>query len=61
MIRDVGYDPARRVCEVGFHSGVVYQYFLVPARVHREFLAAESHGRYLNLEIKPRFGFRRVD
>ncbi|GAA3536930.1 KTSC domain-containing protein [Amycolatopsis ultiminotia] len=61
VLRDVGYDPDRRVLEVGFHDDAVYQYFLVPKRVYRELLAAPSHGRYLNLEIKPRYPVRRVE
>ena len=60
VLRDVGYDAARSVLEVGFENGSVYRYHLVPARVHRELMAAESPGRYLNREIKPRFPTREV-
>ncbi|GAB3356653.1 KTSC domain-containing protein [Amycolatopsis echigonensis] len=61
VIRDVGYDAAKSVLEVGFHNGTVYRYHLVPARVHRELMAAESPGRYLNQEIKPRFPGQAVE
>ncbi|MBB1156805.1 KTSC domain-containing protein [Amycolatopsis rubida] len=61
VIRDVGYDAAKSVLEIGFRNGGVYRYHLVPARVHRELMAAESPGRYLNQEIKPRFPGQEVE
>lgn len=61
VIRDVGYDAAKSVLEIGFRNGSVYRYHLVPARVHRALMAAESPGRYLNQEIKPRFPGQEVE
>ncbi|WP_370932542.1 KTSC domain-containing protein [Amycolatopsis sp. cg13] len=61
VIRDVGYDAAKSVLEIGFRNGSVYRYHLVPARVHRALMAADSPGRYLNREIKPRFPGQAVE
>jgi len=54
-IKATAYDPARALLEVEFHSGVIYRYGGVPARVYQEFLAAESHGRYFNENIRNRY------
>jgi KTSC domain len=43
------YSPDRRLLELAFHSGNVYDYFDVPLRTYNELLHADSKGRYLNL------------
>ena len=54
-IASIGYDPHRCELEVEFRqSGDVYRYFQVSAEEHREFMAAESKGSYLNRVFKPR-------
>ncbi|MFF7994223.1 KTSC domain-containing protein [Kitasatospora xanthocidica] len=59
VLRSVGYDPAARRLELEFTGGRVYEYAGVPARVHRELLAAESHGRYFVRRIRGRYAYRR--
>ena len=52
-IASIGYDPRSCELEVEFReSGDVYRYFLVSAREHREFMASESKGGYLNRVFK---------
>ena len=46
-ITSYGYDAAKRIFEVEFKSGEVYDYFRVPASVHDAFLRAESKGTLL--------------
>lgn len=42
--------------------GGVYQYFDVPAEVHRGLMAAESHGRYFNQHVRDKgYRFRRMN
>lgn len=54
-IASIGYEPRRCELEVEFReSGDVYRYFQVSAEEHREFMAAESKGGYLNRVFKPR-------
>ncbi|MEU9131980.1 KTSC domain-containing protein [Kitasatospora sp. NPDC048540] len=59
-ISSAGYDAAVRELEVETLAGAVYRYLAVPPEEYAALLAAESHGRYLNLRIKPRYGYRRV-
>jgi len=51
-LASVGYDPARRVLEVEFLDGSIYQYFGVPESVYRGLMAASSHGSYLDTHVK---------
>jgi hypothetical protein len=60
-LASVGYDETGQVLEVEFRHGGVYQYIGVSAAVFDEFMAADSLGRYLAKNIKPRYPFRRMD
>lgn len=51
-IRSVGYDPATKTLEVEFHSGGLYQYHQVPQSIYDGLMAASSHGRYLEQNVK---------
>jgi hypothetical protein len=55
--RAVGYDKRLNVLELEFHTGRIYQYFLVPMRVHEELMQAESLGVYFNREIRDKYGY----
>jgi len=55
VIRAIGYDRATNVLEVEFHSGRIYQYFMVPANVHETLLLADSIGNFFNREIRNEF------
>lgn len=59
-ITSIGYDSADRVLEVEFHSGAVYRYYSVPAAVHAELMAADSHGSYLARHVKGRYDYREM-
>jgi hypothetical protein len=56
-IADAGYNPRRRILEVRFVGGSVYQYLGVPQEVYRRFLRAASKGSFLNARIKGRYGY----
>lgn len=60
-MRAVGYDPMKRVLEVEFQSGAVYQYPNVPPGIFRKLLKAESKGRYFNGEIRDSYEAVRVN
>lgn len=51
-LASAGYDPSRRVMEVEFLNGGVYEYAGLPEEVYRDFLAADSKGAFLNRVIK---------
>ncbi|MFB7615609.1 KTSC domain-containing protein [Kitasatospora sp. NPDC056181] len=59
-LRSVGYDAALLVLELEFTGGRVYVYEAVPGRVHRELMAAQSHGRYFVREVRGRYAYRRL-
>jgi hypothetical protein len=59
-LASVGYDEVGQVLEVEFRNGGVYQYVGVPASTYDQFMAADSLGRFLARNIKPRYPFRRV-
>lgn len=47
-IRSFGYARTARILYIKFHRGSTYRYFDVPELVFRQFLAAESKGRFAN-------------
>lgn len=59
-LSSLGYDARRHVLEVEFRNGGVYRYLDVPEDAWTELRKADSKGRYLNSEIKPRFRWRKV-
>lgn len=60
-LAQVGYDTASSTLYVEFKHGGLYRYFNVSLDQYTALLAAESCGKYLNAEIKPRHGFEKVD
>jgi hypothetical protein len=59
-IAEIGYDESRRILEVLFRTGNVYQYFDVPPQEYQALMQASSYGQYLNANIKGRFRYARV-
>jgi len=53
------YDAERQILYLRFQSGDVYRYFDFPEDEYREFLKAESHGRYFLDHIRDRFRYQR--
>jgi hypothetical protein len=58
-IAEIVYDAATSRMFVRFTEGNWYTYFAVPVRVHDEFVAASSHGRFFHDHIRDRYPFRR--
>lgn len=54
-VRSVGYDLETWTLEVEFASGDVYRYLEVPELVHRQLMASDSVGRFINKRIKPHY------
>ena len=59
-LRMVGYDAARQVLEIEFHSGGIYQYFGVPGSTYGGLMQAGSKGRYFHAFIKDRYAYQKV-
>lgn len=54
------YDAGRRTLYLRFSSGEVYRYFCFPVNQYREFLNAESRGRYFLSHIRDHFRYERL-
>lgn len=59
-IASVGYDSGRKILEVEFHHGAIYQYFNVPKEVYEGLISAGSHGSYFYHNIKDEYKFNRL-
>jgi hypothetical protein len=60
LLAAVAYVAPRRVLYLRFQSGDVYRYFIFPAEQYREFLDAESQGRYFLSHIRYYFPYERL-
>lgn len=56
----VGYDETRKILEVEFHGGAVYQYSNVPRADYDRLLDGRSIGRYINECIKARYAVKKL-
>jgi lysyl-tRNA synthetase class 2 len=56
----VGYDPTTNELDIEYTGGDVYRYSMVPPSVHRELLAADSIGAFVNREVKPHYPGREI-
>jgi len=56
----VGYDPGRRVLEIEFRRGRVYEFKGVPQRVYVDLMDARSHGKYFHRNINGQYRYRRL-
>lgn len=59
-IASIGYDPNSSTLEIEFHAGGIYQYFKVPANIHRDFMSASSHGTYFHEYIKDKYEYKKI-
>ena len=59
-IEAAGYDRDRQTLRIRYVRGSTYDYVAVPARVFRDFLEADSKGRFVNWSIKPFYRYTRV-
>jgi hypothetical protein len=56
----IGYDLKTETLEVEFKSGGIYQYYNVPDQVYRTFMASDSKGTFLHVNIKNAYSCSRV-
>jgi len=56
-IASVGYDAEKKLLEIEFHHGAVYQYFDVQERVYEELMNSAAKGSYFMNEIKSKFAY----
>jgi len=51
-VKSIGYDISKRILEVEFNDGSIYNYYEVPQLIYKELIEADSHGKYLDKHIK---------
>ena len=59
-ILSVGYDPEKKILEIEFSTGRVYQYSNVPQWEYDTFIKAESIGKYFYRSIKGHYEFKKI-
>ncbi len=59
-ISSIGYDTVTATLEVEFTSHDVYQYFSVPAHLYEALIHAQSHGQFLNDNIRYHYRYQKV-
>ena len=60
LLAAAAYDRPRRRLYLRFHSGEVYCSFTFPADQYRDFLDAESQGKYFLAHIRNLFPYERL-
>jgi KTSC domain len=59
-LRSICYDADRKLLQLEFHNGATYQYFHVPAEIHKGLLQAASKGAYFNRFIREKFAYSQI-
>jgi hypothetical protein len=59
-ILSIGYDSQSRILEIEFVKTGIYCYEQVPLEIYKEFLNAESCGKYFEKKIKSNFTFTKI-
>lgn len=60
-VEAIGYEAEAQELHVRFRqSGETYVYYAVEEWVFQELMQADSKGRYLNANIKPRYQFGKI-
>ncbi|HXJ39108.1 MAG TPA: KTSC domain-containing protein [Bryobacteraceae bacterium] len=60
LLASSAYDAKKHTLYLRFRSGEVYRYFEFPHEQYREFLDAESRGRYFLHHIRNQFRHERL-
>ncbi|MCM8776307.1 MAG: KTSC domain-containing protein [Candidatus Omnitrophica bacterium] len=56
----IGYESKKRMLQVEFIVGGVYQYHGVPENVYEDFLKADSYCGFFETYIKGKYPYRKV-
>lgn len=59
-IQSIGYDSDTETLEIEFLTSGLYEYHDVPAYIYEELMSANSHGSYLNSNIKGTFSYSKI-
>lgn len=59
-LKELAYDIDQEILYVRFKGNSLYAYDNVPANVNQALLDADSHGKYLEANIKPNYSYRKL-
>jgi hypothetical protein len=54
-IKAVGYSPKWQILIIKFNNDAIYQYNEVPPEMYKDFMEADSKGKYFHKYIKPEY------
>jgi hypothetical protein len=60
LLASSAYDSGKHILYLRFRGGEVYRYFEFPEEQYREFLEADSPGRYFLKSVRNRFRYERM-
>ena len=60
ILRSVGYDDSKKILEIEFQNGLVYQFSGVPLKVYTDLMQSGEMGKYFSEKVRPRFHTKQV-
>lgn len=60
ILRSAGYDETKKILELEFTSGLVYQFVGVPPKVFADLMHSGEAGKYFSEKIRPKFQSKQV-
>ncbi|HSK73899.1 MAG TPA: KTSC domain-containing protein [Pyrinomonadaceae bacterium] len=60
MLVSIGYDEKKKILEVEFTSGGIYEYYDVDKKTYDELMNADSHGSYFYHNIRDDYDFSQI-
>lgn len=59
-VASLGYDSAKKMVEVEFNNGDIYQYNNVPQSQYDRIMMSESIGRAIHAVLRGKYSYRKV-
>ena len=59
-IASIGYDAEKKILEIEFNHGAIYQYFNVPKEEYEKLMSAASHGSYYHYNIRKNYNYNKI-
>jgi hypothetical protein len=56
----VGYDEGKKILEIEFQNGLVYQFSAVPTKVYVDLMHSGEIGRYFSEKVRPKYQTKQV-
>jgi hypothetical protein len=60
ILRSVGYDEGKKILEIEFQNGLVYQFSAVPTKVYVDLMHSGEIGRYFSEKVRPKYQTKQV-